>query len=247
MPEKEIARSFCGRGIRVAVLFLLIVCGFTAESAAEEEDKKVPVICIDPGHPSEINDGFQVQNGTTETHCDWVVAQRLSKLLRNAGYRVVLTRAVEKRRVTNVERAQVANQANASLMLRLHCDTGAHTGYQVFYPDTKAHDEGVYGPSETVQQASREAAAAIHKGLQAVLKDRLKDNGVKTDRSTAVGKKKGGALIGSIHSKVPVVLVEMVVLSNPKDAAFIKSVEGQKHLAEGLAEGVRRYVPLPDR
>jgi N-acetylmuramoyl-L-alanine amidase len=47
-----------------------------------------------------------------------------------------------------------------------------------------------------------------------------------------------GALIGSIFSKVPVVLVEMVVLTNAKDEAFLLSAKGRSAMAEALAKGV---------
>jgi N-acetylmuramoyl-L-alanine amidase len=197
-----------------------------------------PVICIDPGHPSEINDGYQKQNGTTETHINWQVAQRLRTLLLNVGYRVVMTKQSENQLVLNVRRAEIANRAKVSLMLRLHCDTGAGTGFRIFYPDRAARDGKVTGPPPTVQRASASAAEAIHGALVDALAADLKDNGVATDRSTAVGKKMGGALIGSIHSKVPVVLVEMVFLNNPKDAAFIKSDVGQQQFAKALAAGV---------
>src|SRR5205814_582245 len=89
-----------------------------------------PIICIDPGHPSEIHDGMQLQNGTTETHCNWVVAERLKKLLADAGYRVVMTKRRENEFVKNVRRAEAANHSHAALMLRLHCDTGSGTGFR---------------------------------------------------------------------------------------------------------------------
>lgn len=196
------------------------------------------VICIDPGHPSEINDGYQKQNGTTETHICWQVAQRLRAILVNQGFRVVLTKQRENQLVRNVRRAEVANRSHARLMLRLHCDTGAGTGYRIFYPDRAARDGKIVGPSPIVQQASSRAASAIHDSLTDGLAGVLKDNGMASDRSTLVGRKKGGALIGSIHSRVPVVLVEMVFLNNPADAAFIKSAAGQDKFARALATGI---------
>lgn len=36
-----------------------------------------PVICIDPGHPSEVNSGRTVQNGATEVNIDWLVGGKL--------------------------------------------------------------------------------------------------------------------------------------------------------------------------
>ena len=42
----------------------------------------------------------------------------------------------------------------------------------------------------------------------------------------------------AITTKVPVVLVELVVLTNPKDEAFVASEAGQTSLADALAAGV---------
>jgi N-acetylmuramoyl-L-alanine amidase len=58
-----------------------------------------------------------------------------------------------------------------------------------------------------------------------------------------VGREQGGALTGSIYSEVPVVTVEMVVLSDKDDAEFIKREEGRRKMAAAIAEGVRRFVP----
>lgn len=201
-----------------------------------------PVICIDPGHPSEINDGYQKQNGTTETHINWQVAQQLQKLLMKRGFRVILTKRRENQLVRNVTRAEIANRYHARLMLRLHCDTGSGTGFRIFYPDRAARDGKVVGPAAGVRRESAASARTIHAALAEGLAGRLKDNGVATDRATLVGRKKGGALIGSIHSRVPVVLIEMVFLNNPKDAAFIKSAAGQEQFAKALAAGVTDWA-----
>jgi N-acetylmuramoyl-L-alanine amidase len=202
-----------------------------------------PVVCIDPGHPSEIGDGYVKQNGTTETHINWVVAQKLKPLLEEAGYRVVMTKQQEGEAVRNVRRAAIANESRARLMLRLHCDTGPGTGFRVFYPAQAGKHGTTVGPPLSVRQASGKAGKAVHAALADGLRDDLKDDGLWSDRFTAVGKKLG-ALIGSIHSKVPTVLVEMVYLNNPKDAAFIKSEAGQTRMARALTEGVKRSVPL---
>ena len=74
-------------------------------------------------------------------------------------------------------------------------------------------------------------------GMAAGLKGALRDNGCLPDIRTAVGSKQG-ALTGSIWSQVPVVLVEMCVLSNAKDEAFLLSEVGQERMAKALAAGV---------
>src|SRR5438552_16357682 len=88
------------RGIRrIAAMFSLVPLMAAAGAGRR------PVVCVDPGHPSEIHNGMELLNGTTETHCNWVVAIRLKKLLDEAGYRVVMTKRRENEFVKNGRRA----------------------------------------------------------------------------------------------------------------------------------------------
>jgi N-acetylmuramoyl-L-alanine amidase len=200
------------------------------------------VIAIDPGHPSEVSSGGVVQNGTTEVHIAWEVARRLQRLLTAHGYRVVMTKRAERQIVTNVERARAGNRARAALMVRLHCDASADSGYAIYYPDRTGTSQGRVGPSEDVLRRSAAAAESLHASMAPMLAGRLKDGGVRGDSKTAVGGKQG-ALTGSIFSEVPVVLVEMVTLSNQRDARFIKDARGQSSMAQAIAHGIGRYAP----
>ncbi|PYS83338.1 MAG: hypothetical protein DMF67_09330 [Acidobacteria bacterium] len=201
------------------------------------------VVCIDPGHPSEVASGKNVQNGTSEAHVDWAVASKLRDLLEARGYTVVLTKGSEDELVRNKDRALVANRARAALMIRLHCDASEERGYAVYYPDRQGRaKDGTTGPSQGVIDESRRAAEAVHAALADDLGGALNDNGVRTDMQTKVGREQGGALTGSIFSDVPVVTVEMVVLSSPQDAQFIKAEAGQQRMAEAIADGVTRFV-----
>ncbi len=201
------------------------------------------IIAIDPGHPSEVASGRNVQNGTNETFVAWAVALKLKSLLEARGYKVVLTKSSEDELVPNKQRALIANHARADLMVRLHCDASVERGYAIYYPDRegKAKD-GTVGPSKRVIEASSRAATSIHTGMKEVLEGRLNDNGIRTDYQTKVGREQGGALTGSIFSEVPVVTIEMVVLSDASDAEFIKSEAGQKQMAEAIAGGITRFV-----
>jgi N-acetylmuramoyl-L-alanine amidase len=128
-------------------------------------------------------------------------------------------------------------------MLRLHCDASAERGFAVYYPDRRGRaKDGTAGPGPDVIEESRRAARAVHAGLSEGLRGALADNGVRTDYQTKVGREQGGALTGSIFSEVPVVTIEMVTLSDPGDAEFIKTEEGQRRMAESIADGVARYV-----
>ncbi|HVF44540.1 MAG TPA: N-acetylmuramoyl-L-alanine amidase [Pyrinomonadaceae bacterium] len=201
------------------------------------------IVCIDPGHPSEVASGKNLQNGTSETRTNWAVATRLRDELEARGYEVVMTKASEDELVRNKDRALVANRARASLMIRLHCDASAERGFAVYYPDRAGRaKDGTKGPGPSVIEESRRAAEAVHAGLAEGLGGALEDNGVRTDFQTKVGRDQGGALTGSIFSEVPVVTIEMVVLSDGADASFIKAEEGQRRMAEAIARGVERYV-----
>lgn len=198
-------------------------------------------ICIDPGHPSEVGIGTEGKR-TSEVKVVWEVAQLLKKQLTIDGYRVVMTKRELMEKVSNRERADIANQSDAHLLIRLHCDASPDSGFGVYYPSQTGTTQGVTGPDNRTLAASARAARAFHLAMSARLKGDLKDQGLRTDLQTAVGAKQG-ALTGSIFSKVPVVLVEMVVLTNLKDEAFIISQSGRRKMVEALADGVRAAVP----
>ncbi|MCA1591104.1 MAG: N-acetylmuramoyl-L-alanine amidase [Acidobacteria bacterium] len=240
----------------VALLLALQLCASQAQvkkggqktqargaSPASKSGANQTVVCLDPGHPSEVASGRNVQNGTNETHVAWAVAVRLQKLLQAEGYAVVMTKSSEDELVRNRERALVANRAGASLMVRLHCDASVQQGFAVYYPDRRGRTkDGAEGPSPAVIKASGRAARAVHDAMAETLAGALGDNGVRTDYQTKVGREQGGALTGSIFSQVPVITIEMVVLSNEQDAAFIKTVEGEQRMAEAIARGIVRFV-----
>jgi len=196
-----------------------------------------PVICVDPGHISEVGAGTRGKK-VTELQIAWDVALRLKAKLEGLGYDVVLTKNSLRQVVTNRHRAEVANKAHADYMVRLHCDAANGSGFASYYPAVRGTAYGTTGPSPLVLRMSKDYAGRFHAALATALKGKLRNNGLKTDAQTAVGSQHGGALIGSIYSNVPVVLVEMVVLTNPKDEAFIASTEGQDAMATALAQGV---------
>jgi N-acetylmuramoyl-L-alanine amidase len=201
-----------------------------------------PTIVIDPGHPSEVSSGAELQHGISEVHAAWLVSQRLARLLRAEGYRVVLTKPRERTMVTNIARAQVGNDAKAALVVRLHCDAGSDSGYAIYHPDREGTAHGRTGPTREVMTTSANAAESLHVSMARMLAGKLKDGGVRGDTKSLIGGRQG-ALTGSIFSEVPVVLIEMVTLSNASDAAFIRSARGQSLMARAIAEGIGRYAP----
>ena len=221
------------RGLNRAILALALARGVEPH----------PTIVIDPGHPSEVSSGASMHNGTSEVHI--ALARRAATRDAAACARDIrssLTKPAERTMVTNVERARIGNAAKATLVVRLHCDDSPDSGYAIYHPDRAATVQGRTGPSEAVMGASAAAAESLHVSMSRMLAGKLKDGGVRGDSKTAIGSKQG-ALTGSVFSDVPVVLIEMVTLSNARDAAFIKQPAGQSLMAQAIAQGIARYAP----
>lgn len=251
----RLPRSFCRpmtcsdnvRTLGFLVVFSVLLQVIPIPVAAAGSDLG-PIICLDPGHPSETNPGAAVQHGLREVEVNYDVALLLKATLEEELHaRVIMTRNFRgydpktRRLVTNKHRAEIANAAHADLFLRLHSNTGKGSGFTLYYPDRAITLGGVTGPSADVRRCSVIAARAIHEGMAEVLHGSLRDNGVQGESATYIGRKQG-ALTGSVYSKVPVVTIEMLYLSNAKDAKFISSLSGRRQMAEALALGIGRYL-----
>ncbi|MGC4044293.1 MAG: N-acetylmuramoyl-L-alanine amidase [Armatimonas sp.] len=198
-------------------------------------------VCIDPGHPSEIGDGTRGKQ-ITELHAAWLVALKLKALLEERGAKVVLTKSSERQMVRNRRRAEIANGYQADLMVRLHCDSESGSGFAIYYPTRQGRaKDGKVGPNAAVLVACRPVAEKFYRGFAATIGRALKNRGLKSDLATLIGGQQG-ALTGSIYSQVPVVLVEMCVLSNPKDDVWIASNAGQAKMADALAAGIEAAI-----
>lgn len=194
-------------------------------------------ICIDPGHPSETSAGTTGPTGVSENRMNWHVAVKLREALQATGATVVMTKQSENEHVTNRRRAEIANAANADIMIRLHCDAASARGFSVYAPDRQGTKFGVTGPSQSVIQRSTAAMGPFYEGMKSVLSGTLPGRGTHGDSATYVGSRQG-ALTGSIFSQVPTLTIEMVVLTNAQDEAFIKSASGQALMVDALRAGL---------
>ncbi|HLO97877.1 MAG TPA: N-acetylmuramoyl-L-alanine amidase [Fimbriimonas sp.] len=200
-------------------------------------------ICIDPGHPSEVGRGAKGKS-ISEIEAAWKVGKLLEKELVSKGYKVVLTKSKMNQFVANKDRSSIANKANADLMVRLHCDAQGGSGFAVYYPTKQGKVDGKTGPSQSVLDRCAVIAPVFHQTMKKQLGGKLHDNGLMPDTKTLIGSKYG-ALKGSIHSEIPLVLVEMVRLTSKSDDKFIASKAGQELMAKALAAAVIESVPKP--
>ncbi len=195
------------------------------------------IVCIDPGHPSETSAGTTGPSGVAENHINWVIAGKLKVNIDDAGASVVMTKQSENEHVTNRRRAEIANAANADIMIRLHCDAAPSRGFSIYAPDRQGTRYGVTGPDQSIIDASTAVMGPFYEGMKSVLSGTLPGRGTHGDSATCVGSRQG-ALTGSIFSQVPTLTIEMCVLTNAQDEAFIASPSGQQTMVEALREGL---------
>jgi N-acetylmuramoyl-L-alanine amidase len=241
--RSQFSRS--SKAIKRLILCLIVAIAVTpllsSPPLASPATSKSPlhnfVICIDPGHPSETSAGTASRDGKlTENHVNWVVGKRLEALLRGDGATVVVTKSTEHERVTNERRAEIANAAHTDLMIRIHCDSGPTSGFATFYPARTGKVHGVTGPPAIILKESRQVAYLFHKAAIKCLDGKLSNRGVHDESGTRIGAKQG-ALTGSIYARIPVITVEMCVLSSEHDYEFARSNMGQEELAHALKTG----------
>jgi len=215
--------------------------------ATPSPERALPLICVDPGHPNSFSAGTDMVNGTNEARINWQVSVRLERILKEKGFEVIMTRHSETQSVENKDRGLICNAA--VLAVHLHCESTPGSGFALYYPDREGTfeykddpDNGFKGPSSQVITDSLVFAQAMERSMKAGLAGSLADLGVKGDSRTLVGESQG-ALTFSIFSKIPTLTIEMAVLTNKRDAAFIRSEAGQEKMADAIASGILLYRP----
>lgn len=207
-----------------------------------EKSHKNKIIVIDPGHGKgsnlekeqispessemKIKDGGGAEGkvtGTPEYVVNMKVALKLKKDLEERGFNVILTKEEINMSLGNIERAEVGNKANASLVIRIHAD-------------------GV--DNSAAKGASMLVPAIINKNTKAIYNDSNRYGQVILDTLTSeVGMKNRGVvqrddMTGFNWSTVPVVLVEMGFLSNPEEDKLLNTEEYQYKISKALCDGI---------
>ncbi|MCU1656515.1 MAG: putative N-acetylmuramoyl-L-alanine amidase [Pseudonocardiales bacterium] len=181
-------------------------------------------IVLDPGHGGD--DRGIVHDGIEEAALVWDLATRLEGRLTALGVRSWLTRGPSNA-ATDEQRATLANEVGADLVLSLHVDGFASpraNGVAAYY----------YGGGETSSTIGERLADLVQRELVA----------------------RTGLLNGRIHGKswallrltrMPTVRVELGYLTSPIDRPRLVDPLFRDTVAEGLLVAVQRlYLPLAD-
>jgi N-acetylmuramoyl-L-alanine amidase len=200
------------------------------------------LVCLDPGHGTAPQVGRQYEpigpgsrqlkikdggGAAGEAPVALAIARRLRADLLARGYRVAMTRNGDGYRGGNRERAQFCNARRAALMIRIHADGSADrrtSGVSMLVPARRR------GWTDDVYAPSRRAGTLLHRELLAATGAR--DRGV-VERAD---------MTGFNWADVPVVLVETGFMSNPREAALLRSAAYRRTVAGALARGAHRFL-----
>jgi len=203
-------------------------------------------IAVDPGHnganwahPSQIDrlvdaggfrkacdtTGTATPDGISEAWYVFDVAQRLARILRAEGARVVLTRTTNDGVGPCIdERAAIGNRAHADAAISIHGDGGPSSGrgFDVIY---RPHDAAAHRLALAIRSAFRAGTGEPYATY--VGRDGLD---VRTD-------------LGGLNlSTVPKVLIETLNMRNPADAKLVESARFRQREAAALARGLEAFL-----
>lgn len=212
----------------------------------QDKPKVKYTICIDPGHQRHqitekepiapgasekkqgVTSGAQgVSTKKEEYQLNLEVSMLLKQKLIDKGYNVVMTRESNDVSLSNVKRAEIGNQCNANLVVRIHADSNESSsamGYSVLYPSGKY--------TTSIQDESKKAANIIEKNIKTITASKSRGIIPRDD------------MTGFNWSKVPSVIVEMGFLSNSTEDKMLSDKNYQEKMANGIVNGIDEYIKL---
>ena len=229
----------------LSAVLLLSLCATGAAKTAQAEEKQ-KVIVIDAGHqtramsatepigPGSSQRKAKVTGGASgcvthlpEYKLNLQVAKRLQKELVNRGYKVIMVRTKNNVRMSNVQRAKVANKYKADAFIRIHANSAGSSSVKGALTIAPASN------NRYMTKANRKASQKLSKK---VLKAMCKTTGAKNR-----GVMYTNSMTGINWCKVPVTIVEMGFMSNPSEDRKMAKASYQKKIVKGIADGFDNF------
>lgn len=223
--------------------------GYKAPEAVQRQDGRLSgvTVCIDPGHQEgghlvsePLGPGLEgattgtsgMAQGLATMRKESIVVLEISMVLRDEllrqGANVVMTRERQDIFLTNQERCQIAADADAHIMLRLHTDTRENRsklGFSIYAPLNSAYARAVAEPSE-------------YRYMGELLMDAMKTRvGYELDDKYGFVQL-SDQFVGNNWAKMVCFLIEMGYMSTPREDYLLSTPVYQQWLAEGMAQGV---------
>jgi len=169
------------------------------------------------------------------------IGTKLAELFNHAGYEVVLTR--EGDHTTSLgERTSRANARHADLFLSIHANGGPSEveGTETFFFDPAL----LKNKLSEMDLDTRDVAQKLEKrwySLSRSLANSIQE-GVVTNTFSADRGAKRGVIQVLLGFQGPAALIEVGYLSNKRERALLESEIYQKRVAQGIFNGVKRFI-----
>ncbi len=212
----------------------------------EKAEEKQFKIAIDPGHqgkgnsqrepigPGSGEQKAKVSSGTvgsTTKVPEYVltldVAFKLQKELQDRGYEVYMIRESHDVDISNAQRAKMAADAQADVMIRIHANGSENSnisGALTMAPTTK----NPYVSEAIVQECQNLAELLVDTYCQVT---EAKNQGViLTDKMSGLN-----------WCTIPVAIIELGYMTNPEEDTKMETEEYQNLMVQGMADGIDKY------
>ena len=235
-------------GILILISFILSQNSLASSNTDSKIEKYLlgKVICIDPGHGN-FKNNYQEKIAPTsdtkksafvsgahglkysEAEINLMVSKKLEEKLISYGATVITTRSDENAHLSNVQRAQLANDNNADMAIRLHADGSDNKsvrGMSMLIPGDKyINDKKLIASSKRLGEL--------------VLKHTVSETGAR-NRGIVVR----DDMTGFNWSEVPVILFEMGFMSNAEDEKLLAADDYQNKIVGGIIAGILEYYEI---
>ncbi len=217
-----------------------------AVAAQEPPESSSHLIAIDAGHQLHSNTGTEpigpgssiykqkVASGTSgnwsglnEYELNLEVSLKLRDELISRGYSVYMIRTTNDVNISNAERARLATQAGAEILVRIHANSSENSSVRgvMFYEPSSSNQ---FLSSSVISGSQRLASLLLNAECAAT---GLPNKGLLT----------GDDMTGINWATMPVTIAEMGFMSNRSDDLYMASAQGQAAIVQGIANGIEQY------
>lgn len=213
---------------------------------------------IDPGHGGK-DEGAKGPHGIKEKNLTLKISKQLAKILSETlDAEVRLTRQ-DDRYIPLEERNTLGNKINADLFISIHVNASESKdphGIETYYLNT-ASDKAAKRLADRENRSFGKEASMLEKILTTMLQNANTDESrelaiaVQSTMIQRLSKKfpnvldkhvKTALFYVLVGSKSPSILVETGFVSNPSEEKRLNSADYQRHMAESIAAGIKKYL-----